>query len=220
MQISKVHITNFKSLADTGDVRLGRINLLVGHNNYGKSAFIQAVHLMQASWNAGPDQIRLGTDYADIKLTLSGLKLKEDIRRHFDVETEGEPPLAIDIRLGRRGVGLTLTGASENRGVGQINAQEPRNFIYTYLSKRKVGGFDQTVSLSNTLAVQSDLRYLVSKVARLANPDYEHAEEYEALCQDVLGFRISVHASPGGQQAGIVTGCCRPIRITTDSTLC
>jgi predicted ATP-dependent endonuclease of OLD family len=49
---------------------------------------------------------------------------------------------------------------------------------------------------------------LVAKVARLSNPDYVHATEYEELCKAVLGFRISVHAAEDGvgQQAGIPVG--------------
>jgi len=59
-----------------------------------------------------------------------------------------------------------------------------------------------------TRAVQADLRYLVAKVSRLANPDYERAEEYTKLCSALLGFRISVQAAEdgNGQQAGIPVG--------------
>ena len=45
-------------------------------------------------------------------------------------------------------------------------------------------------------------------MARLSNPDYMHAAEYDALCKALLGFRISVHAAEDGtgQQAGIPVG--------------
>jgi hypothetical protein len=85
-------------------------------------------------------------------------------------------------------------------------AREPDNFIYTYLSKRKVTAFDQTVNWQKTIAVSSNLQNLVSKVARLANPDHPNASEYTELCKELLGFRISAIASPGGQQAGIPVG--------------
>lgn len=50
--------------------------------------------------------------------------------------------------------------------------------------------------------------FLVSKVSRLANQDFERAQEYETLCKDILGFRVSVHVAPdgNGQQAGIPVG--------------
>jgi hypothetical protein len=58
------------------------------------------------------------------------------------------------------------------------------------------------------LAVLPSLSNLVSKVARLANSDYERAPEYAALCRAVLGFRVSVYAAldGDGQQAGISVG--------------
>ena len=92
--------------------------------------------------------------------------------------------------------------------MGQLPSREPDNFIYTYLSKRKVSAFAREVDLGSTRAVQTDLRFLVAKVARLANPDYAHAAEYDALCKALLGFRISVHAAEDGrgQQAGIPVG--------------
>jgi AAA15 family ATPase/GTPase len=31
MKLSNIRVTNFKSLADTGDMTLGQINILLGH---------------------------------------------------------------------------------------------------------------------------------------------------------------------------------------------
>jgi len=222
MKLSSVRITNFKSFADTGDVQLGQMNILVGPNNHGKSVFIRAVHTMQqgAIFNVG--DIRLGEQQASVHLGLTGESLA-DIQRHYP--HAGTPSLGMTFNFSRQlasnnrptynrsiqldpGSQSTQAGQRSNWSPQPLPPREPDNFIYTYLSKRKVAGFERTVNLDNTRAVQGSLMFLVAKVARLANPDYVHAPEYEALCKAVLGFRISVHAAEdgNGQQAGIPVG--------------
>jgi len=140
-------------------------------------------------------------------------KDQADLRRYYgDHGTNTVQELTVTLR---RGGAISLEGTSQSNSntvnkwrANKIPAQEPSNFIYTYLSKRKVSGFDREVNLERTVAVQTDLRNLVAKVSRLANPDYVHASEYEELCKAMLGFRISVHAAADGrgQQAGIPVG--------------
>jgi hypothetical protein len=76
--------------------------------------------------------------------------------------------------------------------------------LYQYLSKRKVAGFSESVNLASTMAVGPDLRNLVSKVVRLSNPATPAHAEYMDACRRVLGFPVTVFASPGGQKAGRV----------------
>jgi hypothetical protein len=130
-----------------------------------------------------------------------GLSSVEFITHATPIDAGGMTQLQVGRKV--KFVGVQGTGEA---AVDRIPAAEPSNFIYTYFSKRKVSGFERTVDLERTLAVQSDLRYLVAKVSRLANADYEGAAEYEKLCKDVLGFRISAYASQGGQQAGVTVG--------------
>lgn len=210
MKLSHVRITNFKSLANTGEVRLGQINILLGRNNHGKSAFVRAVQLMQRPANLSVNDIRLGEQQASVHIGLAGDTV-EDLQRYYggNVNTAN---LAFMINLGRnpsdQAVLSTQIDAQPNWSPAFLAAQEPDNFIYTYLSKRKVVDFDRGVDRLRTRSIQSDLRFLVAKVARLSNPDYERADEYTRLCMAVLGFRITVHpANDGnGQQAGIPVG--------------
>jgi hypothetical protein len=219
MKLSSVRITNFKSFADTGDVHLGQMNILVGPNNHGKSVFIQAVHTMQQSAVFNVGDIRLGEQEARVHFALTGESVA-DIQRYYpEVDT---PSLKMTFNFSRqlannsRQLGNNRPTYSRSSQVDSrpqlspqpLPQQEPDNFIYTYLSKRKVLGFERTVNLANTRAVQTNLMHLVAKVARLANTDYIRAAEYEALCKAVLGFRISVHPAEdgNGQQAGIPVG--------------
>lgn len=70
MKVSSVRIVNFKSFADTGEIQLGKVNVLVGRNNHGKSAFIRAVHLLQQGAENNPGLIRLGANTSEITFGL------------------------------------------------------------------------------------------------------------------------------------------------------
>jgi AAA domain, putative AbiEii toxin, Type IV TA system/AAA ATPase domain len=208
MRLASVRIQNFKSLADTGDVRLDRINVLVGRNNHGKSAFIQAVHLIQRGSRMSDRDIRLGASATEITYRLGDIN--PAVASLGRGSNRGESAVFYLTWSGTRGVSLNginfKTTNAGNIGGQFILESEPDNFIYTYLSKRKVTGFDQVVNVEKTRAVSNDLRYLVSKVDRLANADHPKAEEYRELCMTVLGFRVSSLASQGGHQAGILVG--------------
>jgi AAA domain, putative AbiEii toxin, Type IV TA system len=208
MILSTVRIKNFKSLADTGDVHLSNINVLVGRNNHGKSAFIQAVHLLQREAPVSVRDIRIGNTTSEVTYYLHNVE-PAVIGNHAAPEP-GEPLLVTVTLSGNRsqssvGLSWTVRGAS-NRADSPIGPNEPNNFIYTYLSKRKVTSFDQLVNIQKTRLVSTNLVNIVSKVDRLANPDYPKWQEYTHLCNSVLGFRISSYASPGGKQAGILVG--------------
>jgi hypothetical protein len=206
MKISSVRIVNFKSFADTGEIELGNVNVLVGRNNHGKSAFIRAVSVMQQGARINGADVRLGEQQATVELTLTG-STQDDFLQYYP-ECPRVDFLQAKFIINRSG-GIGFQADAKSSWVPNLLAtQEPQNFIYTYLSKRKVFGFDREVDLNRTLAVQTDLRNLVAKVTRLANPDYVHAAEYNELCKAMLGFRISAYAAEDGrgQQAGIPVG--------------
>ncbi|MBK6875364.1 MAG: AAA family ATPase [Ignavibacteria bacterium] len=48
MPIDRIHIQNFKSIRDTGEVSIRRINVLIGPNGVGKSNFIQFFKLLNS----------------------------------------------------------------------------------------------------------------------------------------------------------------------------
>jgi hypothetical protein len=206
MKLSTLQIKDYKSFADSGAIRLGQINVLIGRNNSGKSAVVHAVHLIQQGTESNGNDVRLGGNQFHV---VYGLEGAGGNRHGLNVPTNAP---TIDITLqanGSRNTGINLTfivpGAG-NIGGSIIQAREPVNFIYTYLSKRKVTVFDRVVDQGKTLAVSPNLQNLVAKVARLANPSHPKFVEYDALCNKVLGFSVSEHAAPGGQQAGIPIG--------------
>jgi hypothetical protein len=206
MKLSTIQIEDYKSFDDSGVIPLGQINIVVGRNNSGKSALIQAARNIQEGAVFSPGDIRIGTNLYTITYGLEGAQGN----RH-NSSIPDKPSVKLELRVpGNR---TTLGGIqymaddATNLGSGPIiRAQEPTNFVYTYLSKRKVMVFDKVVDQNKTLAVNDNLQYLVAKVARLSNPTHPKYQEYTSLCEKVLGFVVSEHAAPGGQQAGIPVG--------------
>jgi len=157
MKVTAVQIRNWKSFEDSGLVTLDQINVLLGRNNSGKSALLRAVHLMQRPFQAEDvDDIRLGASQATIHVRLGGSNLADDVSRHFSHRDDAvHPPVVLDIQAmrqddGRLGYGYELKLPGGTRSVTNIRPEEPRNFIYTYLSKRKVSAFQRQVDRNST----------------------------------------------------------------------
>src|SRR5262245_46576427 len=71
IRVEWVRLEDFKCFADTGEVSLGPINVLVGENNAGKSAFLQGIRGFQVggSENAAA---RLGSPDFKVSAEFSG----------------------------------------------------------------------------------------------------------------------------------------------------
>ncbi|MER5403564.1 AAA family ATPase [Streptomyces sp. NPDC002769] len=209
MKISRLRIRNWKSISDTDEMKLDAINVLLGRNNSGKSAFLHALHLLQDGSDVNGSNVRINEDLASIAVTFSSDDTPSDVARHLN---KRNVPLT-----GSLGVRIALTAAASNNyqceitglnvyGQPPFESREPQNLFYTYFSRRKVPAFNRNVDRYSTINVATDLRNLVAKVNRLASADYVGFDEYTRLCLDVLGFRIGTYASEGGSQAGVSIG--------------
>jgi len=215
MRIRSLQLTNCKSFADSGELELGNINVLVGPNNSGKSTIIKGIYAIQGHSDLNVGFIRAGERQGTVTFVLSDFLPERHYApwaRNWSVRPVEETEARLSIHLARELPSNILRSrfylefANRGDNVGEIAPSEPENFIYPYLSKRKVAHFDQQVDRPRTLGVPNTLQNLVSKVARLANVDHEAADDYTDLCRQVLGFRISTIPSDGGQQAGIPIG--------------
>lgn len=211
MKIDRLRLSNLKSFSDA-DLSLDQINVLVGRNNSGKSTVIRGVHVIQEGGpEVGPSDLRIGESVANVLISLSDID-----KRHFaDVPVDkhirqshnrGEKILYKAVLAPGLSVELMIDDRPVDRGGKQIPNLEPANFIYSYLSKRKVVNFDRVVNLDKSRRVDIDFRNLVSKVDELANPGHPAYEEYRQLCADLLGFTVTAVSAPEGKQAGIMVG--------------
>lgn len=200
MRIETLRLLNFRSFADSGEIAFGQVNIFIGQNNSGKSAILRAIRLFQIGTNAEPADARIGEPNFEIQLVLSG-------GGNHPIGPEGNGARTrISHAAGGQG-GVMISTTLKNGAVnshGQYSNVEPNNLIYQYLSKRKVAGFARNITETTTTMIEPDLRNLVSRVSRLANPSSPSHGEYMEACSSIIGFPFTEFASGGGQQAGLV----------------
>src|ERR1700730_1026552 len=134
MKLSTVRIANLKSLADTGDIALGQINVLLGRNNHGKSAFIRGVHVLQQPGpNINASDIRLGEHQASVHFLLAG-ENAEDLQRYFGTQVT-QSSLEFTVNLFRSEnppqYSLSISHSQPTWNPPLLSPREPNNFIYT-----------------------------------------------------------------------------------------
>lgn len=66
MFLSDLHVRNFRGFADSGVLKLDRINVLLGANNSGKSSLLRALCLLQDGLPLDADDVRIGENEAFI----------------------------------------------------------------------------------------------------------------------------------------------------------
>ena len=214
MKVTSIQITNIKSLADSGSLHLSpKANVILGHNNAGKSILIRALYLLQEANSLTPQDIRVGTDRGAVRLTaaVSSEELKalglanlttDTLEAGFEF-TRDKPPQR---RLIRSDGGVVA-------GLNVFPAPEPRNAIYPFLGKRKVSAFDELVNASKAKEVATTFFHLTSKVDVLNTPSHYLFQEFRDHCQRIIGFPIDSVPSPGGHRVGIAIRNGDPITI-------
>ena len=209
MKINRLRIRNLKSFADTGDLELSSVNVLVGRNNSGKSTLIRGVHLLQSGGLIEAKDVRIGEAQSAVEFELDGINA-----RHFP-NSEAHVRKTGGTSSGRYAVTVNPNGAipvprmtigDADFDAAQVANVEPNNVIYAYLSKRKVLAFNEDVREGRALTVEPHLENLTAKVDAIVNPDHPAFDEYSALCNELLGFRVTAWASLNGKKLGIPVG--------------
>lgn len=203
MWVSSLEFNNIKSFAVTGTINLSKnVNVLLGANNSGKSTIIRVLYLLQQRGLTVED-IRIGETVSN-----GYIKLEEVDNLFFQQFTSSSASLTIQIYADRGNNNPPLlrleTGQNPQNPIATCPAVEPQNFIYPYLSKRKVSGYGQNINIQQEREVPDTLINLVAKVDRLANRHHPNHEEFEQACNAVLGFPITTFPSVNGKQAGII----------------
>jgi hypothetical protein len=96
------------------------------------------------------------------------------------------------------------TSSYRDTGSYIIQNQEPKNFIYPYLSKRKVVSYNEIINLQFASSITGDFTNLYAKIDVLSNPTLPENQQYVQACSDILGFQITTTPSPNGKKAAYV----------------
>lgn len=81
---------------------------------------------------------------------------------------------------------------------GLPDMENEKNFIYPFFAKRKRHYYHHSRGTEATYQVHEDLSNLASKIQKVTSPSFQYADEYNRLCEKILGFKIGV--IPGEQQ--------------------
>lgn len=210
VRVKALEISNYRAFESVGPLEFGRINVLVGANNGGKSSLLHALHLLQQGSSWSPSDVRIGSQAgASINVVLS------DVAGH---------PILWKPQMGQSDVSVTLNiggglstgvnwGPNTSGGFGQFPAEEPNHFVVPYFSRRKASGYNEDVRLRNAIAVDPSFHNLAARLARLGNPDFPSHEKYSDACREILGFVVTAIPSANGQQPGVYVSRDETIRV-------
>lgn len=190
MWISRVKLENVRCFKDRV-LELSRgINLLVGPNNGGKSTILHAIRLLQYNNALLKSDIRVGNTEGSVTIVFG-----ESPQKYLGASGD----FVFMFRKMRRQV-KQQDGSMVS--VNPIPSVEPDNFIYPYLSKRKVAKYQEEVNVATVSEVSGTLSNLYSKIDRIANPEFLPAHaQYMKACDDILNFRVMSTPSEGGKKA-------------------
>src|SRR5258708_4639125 len=140
MWVSSLEIHNIKSFAGTVAIRLDKkMNILLGANNSGKSTILRALYQMQNPASLTGSDIRIGTDTGRVYIHL------EDTDNTYIanwIQNGYIPGIYLEGTRAASNVSVTMKNHDNtSQVVISIPARERYNFIYPYLSNRKVSGY-------------------------------------------------------------------------------
>jgi energy-coupling factor transporter ATP-binding protein EcfA2 len=199
MYVKRLNIENFRSIENvSGSLELGKLNILIGANNAGKSSILKALSLIQGNSTNHLD-IRTAAQFARIQIYLNDIPRHHPILQNRDYY---DGVIAITLhKNGSRDFILDFGGGGLSGNA--FPPIEPHHFIIPFLSKRKTAQFNQDVREQHAKAISDDLQYLSAKLSRISTPGYPSHEIYKRTCIEVLGFLVSAIPSDSGLRPGI-----------------
>lgn len=199
MKIFGLRAHGIRCFDDTGDLDFGsRFNILVGQNNAGKSALLQAI-LAYQGFQLGAEDIRFGSQNSWVSLALSDVK--------NDGRLSNRPALEGDMRISMSLQGNPIAYhdlPSQVLGTGHpvFQTQRPNHTLVPFLARRKASGFSQAVDAGSLMPITGTLQNLYSAIDALATAGHPMHEIYLKSTRDILGITITTRSSTGGKVAG------------------
>ncbi|MBN3889079.1 MAG: AAA family ATPase [Nostoc sp. JL31] len=194
MKIHKVKLSNVRAY-ENAEIELSpSINLIVGENNSGKTTILRTLLFLQDRSSFTTQDIRINEEIGGIILTFEG-----NIKKYFNPVLANSIDNKTYLEITISNQGLIINGTDFNQNC--IVNIEPKNFIYPFLSKRKVTQFNEGINLQNSNSVIGNFSNLYAKVDRITTDGLPAKNEYVKACRDIFGFQISSFPSNNGKKS-------------------
>jgi hypothetical protein len=200
MHLTSLEVENYRSFAGPQRISFGRMNVLIGPNNAGKSSLLRAISTMQggAVGDLHAD-VRLGAREAVIKIGLKNFGAVYPAAAGPNVPAE----VMLYTTISKSKVRRSINWEGPNISVEPILNKEPHHFIVPYLSNRKTGSYNEDVREAYALKVESQFTNLSAKLSRLSNRYFPGHDRYVKTCEAILGFVVTAVPSENGQRPGV-----------------
>lgn len=216
MRISAIELNNFRCFP-SANVGLSKgINLIIGSNNSGKSTLLKSVAWIQQGATVSSNDLRILQNSGYVEINFSNFPRDFfPTLKQFAGSLESISSCYLKVVIFKDKVSIFFSFPDSNSG--SLHQEElvitnspysyslpnimPMNFIFPYLSKRKVSDYSQTINLQTTNAVTGNFSNLYAKIDRLSNPQLPSHKKYIEACEDILGFPITTTSSDHGKQA-------------------
>ncbi len=205
MKVSTVRLHNVKSVVESGPIELSpSVNVVLGHNNAGKSILINALYLLQSDSLSSADA-RVGVADSSIELTI--VDAAPELKPVWPTESVESATLkATLVSSGNHTFNRALSFNQVNSIGYMFPAFEPQNVVYPFLAKRKVVTYDEQVTSQKTNQVAPNFTHLISKVDRLTGTKHPRFREFSDACEAIIGFTVDTLQSQGGHRIGFPVG--------------
>ncbi|MBD2452758.1 AAA family ATPase [Nostoc sp. FACHB-87] len=208
MWISEINLQNFRCFANASVQLSQGINLIIGPNNSGKSTLLKSILWLQQGFYLRKQDLRLSKTDGIVELKLQEVEqffadiLPSEATIYSQVSLSSNGSMNIQLRSDVRG---NFSSIQKQDTINySISNQAPQNFIYPYLSKRKVVNFSEEINLQTAFSIMDNLSNLYAKIDDISNPQKPANKQYVESCQDILGFQIAAIPSPNGKQAAYI----------------
>jgi predicted ATPase len=203
MKILQVTLENIRGYKFSTIELSPKINLLVGENNSGKTTILKSLLLLQDISAISAPDIRNITEQGIVVLDCqkgnNGKFLAPEFNNpsfaYLDYFQYNFSLQQCFMSLGNKASRLDNTPIRPC-----ILSEEPHNFIYPFLSKRKVPNFHENIGRSYANSVLGNFTNISAKVDRISTDGLPAKDEYIKACREILGFHISSFPSANGKK--------------------
>jgi len=227
MKVKQLLLKNIRSFGNLNINFSPSINLLIGHNNSGKSTIIKALYKLQNTYSLAETDVRKLKKYGRILIHIDEINKtelrvisesvvesgKRDLSTNevrflfnlFDSRDEKKikfENLLLDGNIEFKGENAAIEGTLyEFKGLP--NYENESNFIFPFFAKRKTNNYNTRINAKEAYHISEDLSNITAKIARLSNNSHPKNARFVKVTESILGFKVGVLPFREDQTTGI-----------------